>query len=410
MVGVFQIGDSGGRPLLHAARVLLGRMRSLCNRVRLPDPLAGTGIEGAHAADGGAARVVRDPCLKAFPGRDRNIEPSLVQRGRCGHARGVVILDVRLPDLTPVLRVDGVGAGLEVTEEHRVADSSFALDRSHRHRVADTGPGAVRPVDAARGGIERIDIADIGADKDATGNHGRLPVGRRAPRIAESPFQFQTGNRRLGQPRRGRRLKAIVSGPVSPAVPVGSANVVQRRIARASIGHGACITRPCSAQQLTGQRLGHAAPILLAQGVSDRLHDSCRERGVDALGRHGSQGGWGRGALEYRVAMAGDAVLLEDRESEFGAVALGCGACRVGVSRLRARTARRAQLVAWRGSRWLKQAGKVSGVPGVSCHTQRHDGRHMPSASNAPFDHASALLACGRLCTSSDDCVTSTGR
>ena len=316
----------------------------------------------------------------------------MVQRGRCGHARGVVILHERLPDLTPVLRVDGVGTGLEVTEEHRVADSSFALDRSHRHRVTDTGPRAVRPVDAARGGIERIDIADIRADEDATGNDGWLSVGRRAPRIAESPFQSQTGNRRLGQPRRGRRLKAIVSGPVSPAVPVGSANGVQRRIARASIRHGACITRPCSAEQLTGQRLGHAAPILLAQGVSDRLHDSCRERGVDALGRHGSQGRRGRGALEYGVAMAGDAVLLEDRESEFGAVALGCGVCRVGVSGC-GHGGLAGLSRGLGGSRWLKQTGKVSGVPGLSCHTQRHDGgpchqlRMRHSFTHRPSSH-----------------------
>jgi len=71
--------------------------------------------------------------------------------------------------------------------------------------------------------------------------------------------------------------------------------------------------------------------------------------------------------------MAGDAVLLKDRESEFGAPALGSGACGVGIigcgcGRLAAHSR------GLRGPRWVRGANKVRGVPGVCCYTQRQDG------------------------------------
>jgi len=66
-------------------------------------------------------------------------------------------------------------------------------------------------------------------------------------------------------------------------------------------------------------------------------------------------------------------VLLKDREAEFGTPALGSGACGVGIiGRGHGWLAGHSRGL--RGPWWVRGASKVSGAPGVCCHTQREDG------------------------------------
>ncbi len=103
---------------------------------------------------------------------------------------------------------------------------------------------------------------------------------------------------------------------------------MQARILRAPIGHGARATGLRGAKETTGQRLGDLAALDVRQRIADRLHHADGQRCIDALRGHRTQCRWRRGTFNSRIAVAGDALLLNENETRLGAAAGGRGLSR----------------------------------------------------------------------------------
>src|SRR5215813_9839596 len=117
-------GYSSRRPLLHAAGIPARGTGPFRNRVGLPDPFACVRLKRADAPDSCTTGIIENACLKTLPGRNRYVQPPLVERRGRRHSGGEIVLHASLPDFSAALRIDGVGARLEITEEHGGAGAS----------------------------------------------------------------------------------------------------------------------------------------------------------------------------------------------------------------------------------------------------------------------------------------------
>src|ERR1700690_3105891 len=120
---------------------------------------------------------------------------------------------MRDPQFAAGLCIHGIGIGLEVTEEHRIA--SAVCDPLDRHRIAYPGARLVRPVDAAALRIQAVHVARIGTYEYATRDDAWLSIGRGTVGEAEGPLQLKTAHGVARQSRLGGVLEEAV-GAIRP--------------------------------------------------------------------------------------------------------------------------------------------------------------------------------------------------
>ena len=135
------------------------RFRGFRNGERLPEDLAGGGIERDHAAAKRAALEFRVARESFFKGGERLVEHSLVKARRGGGQGGEVIHGLDLPDQLAGLRIERIHSAAAIAKE----DRGSALRIADGDARAQSGGGLKAPTRAAGIGVERIDGAGCGS-------------------------------------------------------------------------------------------------------------------------------------------------------------------------------------------------------------------------------------------------------
>ena len=157
--------------------------------------------------------------------------------GRTGDPGEGIIIHFRFPQQLSICRIHGVNIGSPITDERRVARPGTCFDAAYADGRAHGGGRLKKPVDAARSGAERIDVAALAADKDTASGDGGLRVSSHITGKTESPFEFQTGHFGSGEARHRAILKARVRRVHAPAVPERSSQRVGE-VTRCGAAHG----------------------------------------------------------------------------------------------------------------------------------------------------------------------------
>ena len=92
--------------------------------------------------------------------------------GRTGDPGEGIIIHFRFPQQLSICRIHGVNIGSPITDERRVARPGTCFDAAYADGRAHGGGRLKKPVDAARSGAERIDVAALAADKDTASGDG----------------------------------------------------------------------------------------------------------------------------------------------------------------------------------------------------------------------------------------------
>ncbi len=103
-------------------------------------------------------------------------------------------IDRHFPEQLAAGCVEGVDVASDITEEGRHPGRS-RLDGSDHWRATQARLRLKRPVDAPGGGVDRIEIARIGTNKDPAIHDRRLPVGRISRGKSKRPLQLEPRNR-----------------------------------------------------------------------------------------------------------------------------------------------------------------------------------------------------------------------
>ena len=114
--------------------------------------------------------------------------PYAAARGR--QARGLMVIDTRLPDLLTCARIERVDPPELIAEDEVATQSILDCERLQAHRTVR----AIRPVQTAGGGVDRMNEA-----ASATHEHRAVDDGRRRERgdvavEAECPFEFEAAH------------------------------------------------------------------------------------------------------------------------------------------------------------------------------------------------------------------------
>src|SRR5262249_1153317 len=207
---------AGGAKQLRAYLVLLSGKGLLRNRERLPDDLAGLGIERDDAAAELAAFVVRRGTGSFLGRRNRYIQPSTMEPWRASETRGWKRLDPGLPQQLAGYRVERVGVRCTVTEVRSVAAPDAANAHSSPHRCTRFEG----PVHAPGCGTQRVHPSTRAANEHAPAGNRRLGVGLQIRGKPERPLQLQS--RDIGRRQAGncRILKAGVGSGRAPSAPL----------------------------------------------------------------------------------------------------------------------------------------------------------------------------------------------
>src|SRR6185295_11432793 len=120
---------------------------------------------GKASAELAARRLAAAAAALFLKSLDRNEDLSVLDRRCARDGRGGILVDFALPDLLSRYRVDGVGIGPLVAEEHGVTRLSRASVWPDRERASDAELRFVRPVNATGFGINRIQLRVVARDK-----------------------------------------------------------------------------------------------------------------------------------------------------------------------------------------------------------------------------------------------------
>ena len=117
------------------------------------------------------------------------------------------------------LCVQRVHIAQEISGVRGISGSAAGRHRTDAERAADARLGLERPIDTSCPGIERIQVAGVGADEHASRDDRRLTERRDAVRITERPLQRQTRHFVGRQARGFRGLEARIRNVDAPPVP-----------------------------------------------------------------------------------------------------------------------------------------------------------------------------------------------
>ena len=211
-------GGTRRSPQLRPPGVPGARRRRLGDQVGPPDFITALRIERDDAAAERAAFVGCLPADPFFAGRQRHVQPSVVQDGRSGDPRGAVLVELLLPAQVTGDCVDAVDHRAQIAEVGRRVRGRIR-SITDRDRRAHAAVGLECPVHAAVLQPQREHAPRSAADEHAIAGDGRIR-GRGVLAVEpERPFQLQV--RRLRGREAGLPLKSIVGRRHAPGAPVG---------------------------------------------------------------------------------------------------------------------------------------------------------------------------------------------
>lgn len=210
-----------------------------------------------------------------------------MEHRRTSDAGHWMIVDPCLPQQRARGRLDGVYVAGAIPDERRVAGSGIGLDPADGDGCAHAGGRRKVPMDTTGRGIERIHVAALAANEDASADNRGLGVGRHIAGKAERPFEFQTRHLRGGDSGGGAVLIARVGRVHAPAVPGWPGQRVGEA-AGLGLTHGLRRRRGHERppERFSGDVFGNGASLLRRAAARHGNHRAGFQRGENPLGRH----------------------------------------------------------------------------------------------------------------------------
>ena len=233
---------------------------------------------------------------------------------RAGDPGDWIIVHLRFPDQSAVCRVDGVDVRGPITDERGVPWSGICSNAADADGRAHGSGCSKKPVDAAGGGTERIDVAALAADENTAADDRGLGVGADVTGKTKSPFELQPRHVRRGEPGHRAILISRIGRIHAPAVPERSSQRVGEVVGGGGahgLPRGSGVERP--PEGLPGDEFGDGTVLYRRTAARHGDHDAGFHGGENPLRRHGPQRLAIWGALDASVMAGGAKVFVERR-------------------------------------------------------------------------------------------------
>src|SRR5690348_11347238 len=240
-------------------------MRSIRDRVGLPNLFARLRVQRHNAAAKGTAWVFGIDRRALFAGRNRNIQASAEEHGRTGDSCLGMGVGMGLPQQLPGCGIHSVYVPFDISEVDQ------APAKSGRHSGLHGGWGFKCPVEAACLCIHRIDRAIFAAGINPSAENRGLAVSRVSAGKSQCPLQLQLGDLGPGELGYGDWRIAAVCSIETPGSPAG---VVQ---------YGFPLYRAVTRMRYLRYSLGsrkkrrHGKPLAPGELLAHGLHPACLE-------------------------------------------------------------------------------------------------------------------------------------